>query len=82
WTDVISAPSFFCTADSFTVLSLWRALERVGGVSWQACRRYDDELKAMDVSNELFRKTAEATALLYFAEGDYHGAESVMQRVL
>ena len=82
WTDVVSAPSYLCTVDSFTLVSMWRALERVNGVSWRECRRYHAELDAMDVSNELFRKTAEAIAVLYYAEGDYHGAESLMQGVL
>ena len=82
WTDVISAPAFLCKVDSFTVVSMWRALERVNGVSWRVCRRYDVELAAMNVSDDLFRQTAEATAVLYYAEGDYQGAESLMQEVL
>lgn len=83
WTSHVSRPKALVNMDLYTLLGLWRALERVGGDEWWASKAYEDHLLGTSSHPLKFHEVA-VVAELYLHDKFTEPAELalLMRRVL
>ncbi|CAN0154938.1 unnamed protein product [Scytosiphon promiscuus] len=82
WTEHISRLDFAIGVDTYSLLRMWRALERVEGDGWWITRPYDDQLLQMDASDPSNIFAIQAVASLYDFDRKSHELEPLMGKVL
>ncbi|CAN0179829.1 unnamed protein product [Scytosiphon promiscuus] len=82
WTEHISRLDFAVRVDLYSLLRMWRALERIDGDGWWVTRPYDNQLLQMDASDPSNIVAIQVVAELYRLDRKSHELEPIMGKVL
>ncbi|CAM9699837.1 unnamed protein product, partial [Ectocarpus sp. 12 AP-2014] len=82
WTKHISCLEVAISIDTYALLDMWRALERVGGKGWFDSRPYDDQIIQMDVSNPSKAIAVLLVAVLYGHDRKFRELEAIVEKIL
>lgn len=82
WVEHLSSLKTLRSSDTFVMMGLWWALERVKEDAWREDRPYEKEIANMDDSDPLCRESLVAVARFRRARGDRPGEKAMYARLL